>query len=195
MTVIMLLATLLVISQGEEMLNRMADRYSRAGGIQWNMQSEVHSQVFDETEKTPMHFLFNPPDTFYFKSEQEEIIGIADTLWVLSKRHQQIQKKTTSAYVMPSELITKWAERYELEEYSEKKGIIDFHLIGKEGTSPSRLKITADKEFRVKRIFYKDSSGDDVTLTVKKENLERTGDLNLFYVNIPKGYKLIDLTE
>ena len=96
------------------------------------MQSEVHSQVFDETETTPMRFLFNPPDTFYFKSEQEEIIGIADTLWVLSKRHKQIQKKTTGAYVMPSELITKWAERYELEEYSEKKGIIDFHLIGKE---------------------------------------------------------------
>jgi hypothetical protein len=195
MTPVFLLAMLIGTLPGEEMLSRIAGRYSAAVGIQWSLQSDVHSSIFDETESTPMQFNFNPPDTFYFRSDQEEIIGIADTLWVLSKRHKQIQKRMTGAYVVPSELVTDWSSRYELQEYSEKRETISFELDGKPGVSPTHIRITADRDFRVKKIFYRDSSGDDVTLTVKKERLSRSGNLNLFYDDVPKGYRLIDLTQ
>jgi hypothetical protein len=192
---IFLLAMLMATLPGEEMLNRIAGRYSAAAGIQWSLQSDVHSSVFDETESTPMQFNFNPPDTFYFRSDQEEIIGIADTLWVLSKRHKQIQKRMTGAYVVPSELITNWSSRYELREYLEKRETISIELDGKPGVSPSHIRITAGKNFRIRKIFYRDSSGDDVTLTVKKERLSRSGNSNLFFNDVPEGYRLIDLTQ
>jgi outer membrane lipoprotein-sorting protein len=180
---------------GEELLNRMAQRYSAAEGIQWTMQSEVHSAAFDETETTPVEFTFNAPDTFIFKSPQEEILGIADTIWVMSKRHKQIQKKISDSYVMPSELIINWRDRYDIEGYAVKKDGNEFELSGHEGIKPSILKMTVGKANDIQKIYYKDSSGNDVTLKIKGEKLTRATKLNLFHLKTPKGYKFIDLTE
>jgi outer membrane lipoprotein-sorting protein len=180
---------------GEELLNQMTSRYSAADGIHWTIQSEVYSSVFDETESTPVEFTFNSPDTFFFKSPQEEILGIADTIWVMSKRHKQIQKKLTEAYVMPADLIINWRERYDLEGYSVKNERNEFQLAGREGIKPPALKLTTGTDGKIQRIFYKDSSGNDVTLKIKGEELLRAPKLKLFHMKIPKGYKLIDLTE
>jgi outer membrane lipoprotein-sorting protein len=182
-------------THGEELLNKMAQRYSAAEGIQWTMQSEVHSPAFDETETTPVEFTFNTPDTFYFKSPQEEILGIADTIWVMSKRHKQIQKKHTEAYVMPADLIINWQDRYIVEGYSVKKNTNEFELVGHEDVKPSPLKLTVGKDDGIRIIYYKDSSGNDVTLKIKNEKLARASKLNLFHQKTPKGYKFIDLTE
>jgi outer membrane lipoprotein-sorting protein len=180
---------------GQELLNKMAQRYSAAEGIQWTMQSQVHSIVFDETETTPVEFTFNAPDTFYFKSPQEEILGIADTIWVMSRRHKQIQKKLTEAYVMPADLIINWSDRYEIEAYAVKKSANEFDLVGHEDVKPPRLKLTVGKNDSLQKISYRDSSGNDVTLKIKSERLARATKLNLFHARVPKGYKIIDLTE
>jgi len=180
---------------GDELLSKMAQRYSAAEGIQWTMQSSVHSPAFDETETTPVEFTFNAPDTFYFKSPQEEVLGIADTIWVMSKRHKQIQKKLTEAYVMPADLIINWHDRYEIEGYAVQKTGNEFELAGHEGVMPSALRLTVGKDDRIQKIYYKDSSGNDVTLKIKSEKLVRAPRLNLFHHKVPKGYRIIDLTE
>src|SRR4030067_25861 len=153
------------------------------------MQSSVHSPAFDETETTPVEFAFNTPDTFYFKSPQEEILGIADTIWVMSKRHKQIQKKMTEAYVMPADLIINWHERYDIEGYSVKKGVNEFELAGHDGVRPTALRLTVSKDDRIQKIYYEDSSGNDVTLKIKSEKLLRAPRLNLFHQRVPKGYR------
>jgi len=112
MTAFILTLLVAATTTGADLLNRMAERYSQASGFQWTLQSEVYSSVFEETETTPVEFAFNSPDTFYFKSEHEEVIGIADTVWIMSKRHKQIQKKISTAYIMPSDLIIGWSDRY-----------------------------------------------------------------------------------
>jgi hypothetical protein len=190
-----LILSLIISNPGESVLNKMADKYAAAPGIQWSMESKVFSPVFDETETTPVEFAFNAPDTFYFKSNQEEVLGIADTVWVMSKRHKQIQKKLSAAYVMPSDIIIGWSERYDLDDYSSKNDLNMFVLTGKDGVSPSDVRLTTKVNNHLNSIFYKDSVGNDVTLTVKKEKLARSADINFFFKNIPKGYKLIDLTD
>jgi hypothetical protein len=190
-----LLITLIATSPGESTLAKTADRYSTAPAIQWSMESKVYSPVFEETETTPVEFIFNSPDTFYFKSNQEEVLGIADTVWVMSKRHKQIQKKVSSAYVMPSDIIIGWSERYDLDDYTTKNDLNLFILTGKEGVSPADVRLTTKRNNHLNSIFYKDSVGNDVTLTVKNEKLVRSQNISLFYKNIPKGYKMIDLTD
>jgi outer membrane lipoprotein-sorting protein len=190
-----LLISLIATSPGEAALAKMADRYAAAPAIQWSMESKVYSPVFEETETTPVEFIFNSPDTFYFKSNQEEVLGIADTIWVMSKRHKQIQKKISSAYVMPSDLIIGWSDRYDLDDYTTKEDLNLFILTGKEGVSPADVRLTTKRNNHLNSIFYKDSVGNDVTLTVKSEKLVRSQNINLFYKNIPKGFKLIDLTD
>lgn len=191
-----ILAAFVILNQpSDNTLNRMADRYAKAPGIQWTMESVVYSPTFEETETTPVKFVFNPPDTFFFQSAQEEVIGIADTVWVMSKRHKQIQKKITDSYFMPTDLIINWDARYDLDSVRREKDGTYFELAGHDGITPDNVTIVTDKNDRLKKLSYKDSSGDDVTLTVKKERLRRSPDIHFFYRNIPSGYQLIDLTE
>jgi outer membrane lipoprotein-sorting protein len=191
----LLLSILLLGTPGEDILNQMASRYAKAPGIHWSMQSEVYSPTFDETETSPVEFTYNPPDTFYFKGQDEEILGIADTVWIMSKKHKQIQKKISNDYLMPSDLVIKWNARYNLENYETKGGTTEFDLVAHEGITPANVNLTIDRNKKIKSIYYKDSSGNDVTLTVQNEKLSRSGNISFFNANMPKGYKLIDLTE
>jgi hypothetical protein len=190
-----LLTLLIATSPGESSLAKTADRYAAAPAIQWSMESKVYSPVFEETETTPVEFIFNSPDTFYFKSSQEEVLGIADTIWVMSKTHKQIQKKLSSSYVMPTDIIIGWSDRYDLDDYNVRGDLYEYILTGKDGVSPADVRLTTKRNNHLNSIYYKDSVGNDVTLTIKKEKLERSQSISLFYNNIPKGFKLIDLTD
>jgi DNA polymerase III delta subunit len=96
---------------------------------------------------------------------------------------------------MPADLIINWHDRYDIEAYSVKKSRNVFDLVGHEGIKPSAIKLTSDKNNKIQKLYYKDSSGNDVTLTVKNEKLGRAKNVNLFHLKIPKDYKIIDLTE
>jgi hypothetical protein len=192
---ILLLSMLILSLPGEDMLNQMAARYSKAPGIQWSMTSEVYSPSFNETEITQVEFTMNPPDTFYFKNGQEEILGIADTIWVMSMKHQQVQKKLSDSYLTPSDLILKWNARYNLENYETKGGTSEFDLVGHEGITPSNVNLTIDRNKKIKSIYYKDTTDNEVTLTIKREKLTRSKNINPLNIKVPKGFKLIDLTE
>ncbi len=191
----LLIASQISVSKGEEILNQMANRYKAVSGIQWTMQSRIYQPVFDDTQNSSIQFMFNSPDTFYYKSDSEEVVGIADTIWVLSRKNKQIQKKLTESYLMPTDFIIKWNQHYTLNDYRAKDDTKQFDLVGNEGVSPANVKLTLDKNNRIKEIYYKDISDNDVTLTVTKETLKRSKKINLFFINIPQGYKLIDLIE
>jgi outer membrane lipoprotein-sorting protein len=180
---------------GEDMLNKMAQRYSSAQGIQWTMQSRIYQPVFDEVDISPVQFIFNPPDTFYFKSNTEEVVGIADTVWLLSVKNRQIQKRITEPFLMPTDFIINWNQRYTLKDFLAQDDGSQFNLEGKGGVTPSKVRLTLNKNNHIKEIYYKDVSDNDVTLTISKERLKRSTDINLIYLHIPQGYKLIDLTE
>jgi outer membrane lipoprotein-sorting protein len=190
-----LIASQISVSKGEDILNQMANRYKAVSGIQWTMQSRLYQPIFDDTQNSPVLFTFNAPDTFYYKSDNEEVLGIADTIWVLSRKNKQIQKKLTESYLMPTDFIIKWKQHYTLKDYQTKSDVTVFGLLGNEGVSPANVKLTLDKNNRIKEIYYKDISDNDVTLTITKETLKRSQKINLFFINIPKGYKLIDLIE
>jgi hypothetical protein len=177
------------------MLNQMAHLYSGADGIILVMKSQTYSQVFEETTKTTIAFSFNPPDTFFYSSDSEQVLGIADTTWVLSKKHKQIQKKLTESYLKPTDFIIKWKDHYTLKDYQTSSDFNKFDLMGKEGVSPSNVKLTLNQEGRILFINYKDAAGDDVNIRVSQQRLARSANIKLFYKDIPKGYKLIDLTE
>jgi len=185
----------LINTPGDDLLNKTANRYARADGIQWSMESVVYSPVFEETETTPVQFNFNSPDTFYFKSPNEEVLGIADTVWVLSKKHKQIQKKLSDSYTSPIDLIVKWNSRYDLQSYRKDKDGASFNLVGHEGISPREVMIVTGKKGQLKKISYKDSSDNNVTMNVKKERLARSLSIDYFYNDVPKDYRLIDMTE
>jgi hypothetical protein len=185
----------LINAPGVDLLSKTADRYAKAGGIQWSMESVTHSTVFDETQTTFVQFAFNAPDTFYYKSDQEEVIGIADTVWVMSKKHQQIQKRLAESYTSPIDLIIKWNSRYSLDSFKQEKDGAHFKLTSHEGITPAQVEIISDKNNRLKKLSYKDAAENDVSLSIKKERIGRSQGINFFYKNIPKDYKLIDLTE
>ena len=189
--------TLLTIinAPGVDLLNKTANRYARADGIQWSMVSVTHSTIFDETQTISVQFIFNAPDTFYYKSDQEEVIGIADTVWVMSKKHQQIQKRLAESYTSPIDLIIKWNSRYSLDEFKQENDGAHYKLTAHEGITPTRLEIITDKNNRLKKISYKDAAENDVSLSIKKERIKRSQAINFFYRNIPRDYKLIDLIE
>jgi hypothetical protein len=190
-----LIASQTSLTEGEEILNQMANRYSAAGGIQWAIQSQTYSQIFEETTSTSLQFYFNPSDTFYYTGDSEQVLGIADTIWILSKVHRQIQKKLNESYMMPTDFIITWDQRYTLENYEIKDNLTVFDLAGKDDVTPPNVQLAVDRENQIKEISYKDISGDDVTLTITEEKLKRYPKINLFYLHIPKGYKLIDLIE
>lgn len=191
----LILTMLLVTSPGEDILYKMTSHYSKADGIQWTMKSASYSPVFNETENTTVEFYYNPPDTFYFKGPNEETIGIADTVWTLSKKHHQIQKQLSEDNPMPTDYILNWKARYDLVGDSASTNGMVFNLKAHEGVTPTQIVLKIDKINRLKSLFYQDFSGNDVTLTVTREKLVRTKNISLFYQNIPSGFKLIDLTQ
>lgn len=191
----LLAAGVLTSVTGEELLTRVTHRYSSAEGIQWSLQSVVRSDIFDESDTTQVELAYSPPDTFALISAKEKIMGIGDTLWVLSERHKQVQKKDVTGTVMPADFILTWKDDYNLERHEKNGSFVDFYLSAKEGINPPNLLLTTDSRDRIRSISYPDAKGDIVTLTVEKEKLKRPEKYDLFFMKIPEGYEFIDLTE
>jgi outer membrane lipoprotein-sorting protein len=191
------LAVIILVSglPEEKFLGDISEKYASAEGIQWEVQSVVYSDVFEEAETTLVKFAYSPPDTISVTSKQEKILGIGDTLWVMSVRHRQVQKKSMAGYLSPFEFILNWNESYDLDGYTTDGQTRKFRLAGKEGVIPDRLVVSADPDNRIRSIVYVDSKGDEVTLTILKEKLSRPTKIDLFFRHIPDDYDLIDLTE
>ncbi len=179
----------------EKLLGHISERYASAEGIQWDVQSVVYSDVFEEAETTSVKFVYSSPDTISVTGEQEKILGIGDTLWVMSVRHRQVQKKSIAGYLSPFEFILNWDKSYDLNGYTTDGETRKFKLVGKDDVIPERLVVSADPDDRIKSIVYVDSKGDEVTLTILGEKLSRPPKIDLFFLNIPDDYDLIDLTE
>ncbi|MEE9553763.1 MAG: hypothetical protein V3W18_05645 [candidate division Zixibacteria bacterium] len=184
-----------ISSSGDDILVETSGKYLSAEGIQWRIESVVYSEIFDEADTTILEYLYSPPDTFSLVGDMEKIIGLGDTLWVMSARHRQVHKKTIAGIVMPAEYILNWKENYDLDGFSKNDSRTSFYLLGKESVNPSELTLTIDKKKRIKTIAYKDTKGDLVTLTIKREKLKRPQKYDLFFLSIPDGYDFIDLTE
>lgn len=179
----------------EKLLADISEKYASAEGIQWKVRSVVYSDVFEEAETTMVEFAYSPPDTISVVGEQEKILGIGDTLWVMSVRHRQVQKKSIAGYISPFEFILNWNNSYDLDGYATDGRIRKFKLVGREGVVPDRLVVSADQDDEIESIVYVDSKGDEVTLTILEEKLSRPEKIDLFFRNIPDDYDLIDLTE
>ena len=189
------LFALLFGSSGEKLLNDISEKYASADGIQWQIRSVVYSEIFEEAETTYVEFAYAPPDTFSMTSDLEKIAGIGDTLWVMSVRHRQVQKKSMAGAQMPFDFILNWKDSYDLESYSNDSSNIIFDLAGKEDVIPGRLAIAVDRKMRIKGISYTDSKGDDVMLTIRRQKLERPQKIDFFFLDIPDNFDFIDLTE
>ncbi len=189
------LFALLFGSSGEKLLNDISEKYASADGIQWQIRSVVYSEIFEEAETTYVEFAYAPPDTFSMTSDLEKIAGIGDTLWVMSVRHRQVQKKSMGGAQMPFDFILNWKDSYDLEGYSNDGSKMIFDLAGKEDVIPGRLIIAVDRKMRIKEISYTDSKGDDVMLTIRREKLKRPQKIDFFFLDIPDNFDFIDLTE
>lgn len=182
-------------SSGEKLLDDISEKYASADGIQWQIRSVVYSEIFEEAETTYVEFAYAPPDTFSMTSDLEKIVGIGDTLWVMSVRHRQVQKKSMAGVQLPFDFILNWKDSYDLEGYSNDGSKIIFDLAGKEDVIPGRLAIAADRKMKIKEISYTDSKGDDIMLTIKGEKLKRPRKIDFFFLHIPDDFDFIDLIE
>lgn len=189
------LSAIIFGSSGEKLLDDISERYASAEGIQWQVRSIVYSEIFEEAETTVVELAYAPPDTFSMTSDLEKIVGIGDTLWVMSIRHRQVQKKSMAGAQLPINYILNWKNNYDLGGYSKDESEIVFDLEGMEDVIPESLAITADNKMNIKEISYTDSKGDDVVLTIRRQKLKRPGTIDLFFLNIPDGFDFIDVTE
>ncbi len=189
------LFALLFGSSGEKLLNDISEKYASADGIQWQIRSVVYSEIFEEAETTYVEFGYAPPDTFSMTSDLEKIVAIGDTLWVMSMRHRQVQKKPMARVLMPFEFILNWKDSYDLQSYYDDGSCMVFDLAGKEDVIPGRLVIAVDRKMKIKEISYTDSKGDDVMLTIKRQKLKRPREIDFFFLHIPDDFDFIDLTE
>lgn len=194
MIIPILLSLLVADSSGVTLLNDISQRYSSAPGIQWEIQSVVYSEIFEDSDTSLIDFEYFPPDTFSISSEQEKVGGIGDTIWVLSKRHKQIQKKLADSSVMPYNFILNWEDNYMLEEYSKNGNYSQFKLKSYGEVSPEDLLLITDSRNRIRKVQYHDSKGDQVTMIFKHEKLKRPSKFDSFYTSVPEGYDFIDLT-
>jgi len=134
-------------------------------------------------------------DTFSISSELEKIAGIGDTIWVMSKRHKQIQKKATDGSVMPYNFILNWDDNYSIVEHRMNGKYSMFRLKSLGSVLPENILLISDGKNRIRKVQYLDSKGDEVTMLFKKEKLKRPSKFEKFYEEIPEGYEFIDLTE
>jgi hypothetical protein len=187
--------TLLIGSTDIESLDEVSLRYSSAEGIQWKIESAIYSEIFEEYDTTQIEFDFFPPDTFAISSELEKIAGIGDTVWVMSKRHKQIQKKATDGSVMPYNFILNWDDNYRIAGHKEDGEYSLFELESYGSVLPEKLRLITDGKKRIRKVSYLDSKGDEVTMVFKKEKLKRPSKFEKFFEKIPDDYEYIDLTE
>ena len=176
------LSAIIFGSSGEQLLDSISEKYASADGIQWQIRSVVYSEIFEEAETTFVEFAYAPPDTFSMTSDLEKIVGVSDTLWVMSVRHRQIQKKSMAGTQLPFNFILNWEDSYNLEGHSNDGSRIIFDLAAREDVIPERLEITADRKMKIKEISYTDSKGDDVTLTIMRERLEYPRKIDFFFL-------------
>lgn len=192
---LILAASLLIGLTDAESLDEISRRYSSADGIQWKIESVIYSEIFEEYDTTQIEFDFFPPDTFSISSESEKIAGIGDTVWVMSKRHKQIQKKLTDGNIMPYNFILNWDENYRITDHKINAGFSVFKLESLGSVIPENLLLMSDEKDRIRKVQYRDSKGDQITMVFKKEKLSRPSKFERFFDKIPEGYDYIDLTE
>jgi outer membrane lipoprotein-sorting protein len=194
---IRLIIASLILSSGNatDLLDEISQRYSSAEGIQWEIESVIYSEIFEEYDTTMIDFEYFPPDTFSISSDLEKIAGIGDTIWVMSERHKQVQKKLTDGSVMPYNFILTWDYNYAISDYRKKDDYNRFKLVSLGNVVPDSLLLITDGKNRIRRVQYLDSKGDQVTMSFKDENLKRPPDFVKFYEDPPKGFEFIDLTE
>jgi hypothetical protein len=192
---LILLITVIIGVQGENLLDDVSKRYSQSEGIQWEIESIVYSDIFEEADTSFINFRYSSPDTFSLTSENELIIGIGDTLWVKSMRHKQIQKKIMDSSMLPYNFIINWRKSYKLIENEKSDENYIFKLQAIPGYSPEKMIIKSDNNQRILNLFYVDTKGDEVTMTIIDETLNRPSGFNLFYKDIPDDYDYIDLIE
>lgn len=192
-----LLVAILLLSGSADsgLLEKISQRYSSAEGIQWKIESVVYSDIFEEYDTTLIDFRYFPPDTFSIISDLEKIAGIGDTIWVMSNRHKQIQKKLTDGSVMPYNFILTWDYNYAISDYHKNGDFSRFKLVSLGDVVPDSLLLIADSKNRIRKVQYLDSKGDEVTMRFKDEKLERPSNFEKFYEKPPEGYEFIDLTE
>ncbi len=195
MTAILIVLASLIGVTGEARFEEVHQRYLLADGIQWKIRSVVYSEIFEESDTTDMEYLYSPPDTFSLTGEKEKIVGVGDTIWVLSERHRQVHKKNAVGSTMPSDFILNWKSSYDLDRFSMDGSRTIYYLRGRENVKPTDLAMAVDADNRVKSISYTDSSGDLVTLSITGEKLKRPRKIDLFFLDMPNGYDFIDLTE
>ena len=195
MTRYLITVAILLASSDSKLLDEISRRYSEAEGIQWKIESVVYSELFDESDTTQIEFAFFPPDTFSISSALEKIAGIGDTIWVMSDRHKQIQKKLTDGSIMPYNFILNWDYNYRIADFREYDDYNMFKLENIGDVIPDSLILMTDRKSRIRRVQYLDSKGDEVTMMFKKEILKRPSKFDEFFANIPDGFDLIDLTE
>ena len=157
----LLIIVAFISSSSDALLTDTSEKYLSVEGIQWRIQSVVYSEIFDEADTTILEYLYSPPDTFSLVGDNEKIIGFGDTLWVMSARHKQVHKKNTTGISMPAEFILNWKENYDLDGFSKDGSQTTFFLLGKEGVTPSDLRLTIDKKKRIdwslcnQKVIYK----------------------------------------
>jgi hypothetical protein len=159
MIIPILISLMVADSSAVKLLDDISLRYSSAAGIQWEIQSIVYSEIFEDSDTSYIDFEFFPPDTFSISSEQEKIGGIGDTIWVMSKRHKQIQKKIADSSVMPYNFILSWDENYLLVDYARNGKYSQFKLESFGEVLPENLLLVTDGKNRIRKVQYYDSKG------------------------------------
>ena len=192
---LLLTFSILISAQGESLLDEVSARYSQSEGILWEIESIVYSEIFEEADTSIINFQYSAPDSFSLTSTSELIIGIGDTLWVKSIRHKQIQKKIMDSSMLPYNFIINWRKSYNLVEHEKSDDDHIFKLEAIPGFSPERMVIKSDDSKKISNLYYVDTKGDEVTMTIIDESLKRPEGFNLFYQDIPEGYDYIDLVE
>jgi len=176
-------------------LQKATNRYASAPGIQWEITSIIHSDIFEESDTSKINLIYNPADSFYMKSDSETLIGLGDTLWIISDKHKQVQKRILTDYARPIDFIMNWNSNYDIDSAIVRGDNRQFYLTGRPGATPSNVVLFTNKNGKLRRITYKDSAGSLINLIIEKEKLRNYSKTNIFELKSPPGYKQIDLTE
>ena len=188
----------------DELAQQVEKRYSSLKSLSADFVKVVSSEIFETENTVEGKMIFKNPDKFKIETEDETIVSDGEFVWTYSAENQQVIKNLldrSENLFRPHRYLSDFRSEYVPQlEGEEKIGRSRcFKLLltpEKKDLFIRRMTIWVDKEnLLARRIEYKDSNDNEVTLIFQHIKANRKIKDAEFVFKAPPGVEEVDLTE
>jgi outer membrane lipoprotein-sorting protein len=199
MNILLILFTSLFISDTEDILEKVKDRYESAQGLEIQFEQENYYSLADFSSETKGRFLYQKESVFFFETGERILVTNGETVWEHNKESGQVLINDYSAgsTVSPRSFLFDYEKNYHSELLREEKNMFVLRLIPKEGVRTSDREVflwIEEDKFIIKKIEQHKLNDNKTIFNIIKVNFKpKMTEKNFIFEINEKKHNVVDM--